>query len=871
MCCVIRVGPLTSNVLISPYLLSSAQTGLRYLQSTLKDVPCVGLTATPAQGDPQKMAALLGLRRNYYLNLSPLYRKNLHLEVTTRSELGELHDEDLRVDDHRALARLLASRPSNTLALIVVPRRTLAENLATALRTGTTITDDSDAITVFRAQHFHSGVQLAERNIRALDFQRGNCEILVTTKGYGEGVDHTVPPISLIVHFAQITSIFDYVQQIGRGGRDGSVCRCIAMLNSKDMRDVAWLTESVTDVDHARHVHDAFHRLQAFVRSSRCRWFEIGQVFVQQAFSGGAEAPYVEHCGHCDNCQIETEEVDVTVEAAAIVLAVSEAKQTAKPTQIAGILIGSNAQGQLSQWRDFESFGLLRSSRMTRKMIEHLLIQLIDQRTLEYASTSGSTKRHDSVAASVTMQTKFLEAPVVRLAPGEKCTLKRPSPTTMVPLKVFRGLGFREKPSPELDASRQPSAASSGDTDNPRSHDPIPSDISTAPQANARPPRAESTDGGTDAVTKEPPKHRPLDPNEYRQEGPVPPDLRVDLEDAEAYRAALQGDGLSNVLFSMQLNVSLSREESPWDVLRTDRLKDEILISRKAVDGAFYAGNGGVLYSKAGLSEYLTFYHADHDLVRWLIKSTTCGDAATTHAKLMSTGKGLRIRWYCAHSPVCTVTKNWASNGWRGGDLVFKESHGRSESSVHTHTRGQSHGAARGVRQASQLSQCDNTALPDQHQLALSNNAPTVTRAQPVRVYMHHNSHLAQSNPTAFGAGIGVMTAGTAKHDAEQARREDRPWLQSNLAALSLKAAKELRGAADASTTSSWQTQLDIAKARTKLLHDYLTTQAINRAREGGTYGARSAVGEAFEPFLTVESPDQLVVIVTDVTWKKVR
>jgi ATP-dependent DNA helicase RecQ len=38
-----------------------------------------------------------------------------------------------------------------------------------------------------------------------------------------------LPNIGLIIHWDAATSLLDYVQQTGRGGRDGSPCLCITL------------------------------------------------------------------------------------------------------------------------------------------------------------------------------------------------------------------------------------------------------------------------------------------------------------------------------------------------------------------------------------------------------------------------------------------------------------------------------------------------------------------------------------------------------------------------------------------------------------------------------------------------------------------
>jgi superfamily II DNA helicase RecQ len=66
----------------------------------------------------------------------------------------------------------------------------------------------------------------------------GTVRVLCCTIAFGLGMD--LPNIGLIIHWDAATSLLDYVQQTGRGGRNGSPCLCITLYdraeNSKRLR-----------------------------------------------------------------------------------------------------------------------------------------------------------------------------------------------------------------------------------------------------------------------------------------------------------------------------------------------------------------------------------------------------------------------------------------------------------------------------------------------------------------------------------------------------------------------------------------------------------------------------------------------------------
>ena len=57
------------------------------------------------------------------------------------------------------------------------------------------------------------------------DFLQGTRKIMIATSAFSMGID--VPDIELVVHFNAPISMTDYIQQIGRAGRDGRKVHCV--------------------------------------------------------------------------------------------------------------------------------------------------------------------------------------------------------------------------------------------------------------------------------------------------------------------------------------------------------------------------------------------------------------------------------------------------------------------------------------------------------------------------------------------------------------------------------------------------------------------------------------------------------------------
>lgn len=83
---------------------------------------------------------------------------------------------------------------------------------------------------------YHAGLNLNERNNVEAWFMGSDSAILTATSAYGMGIDKA--DIRTIIHVDLPRSIESYLQQSGRGGRDGKPARSILFYSIPDARDL---------------------------------------------------------------------------------------------------------------------------------------------------------------------------------------------------------------------------------------------------------------------------------------------------------------------------------------------------------------------------------------------------------------------------------------------------------------------------------------------------------------------------------------------------------------------------------------------------------------------------------------------------------
>ncbi|KAI7826146.1 hypothetical protein BC939DRAFT_475845 [Gamsiella multidivaricata] len=204
------------------------------LKTDLKS-PCVlGLTGTATEGTKDSICAMLDIDRATGVLSGPVIRENLAMTVS------------LETDRETALLHLLQSPRFASMGsiLIYVMKQIQADALAAFLR-----------VRNFSTESYHAGKSSQDRQRIQQRFmnegpQKGviaggtlgsntasgaspsGIRILVATIAFGLGLNKS--NIRSVIHYCMPKSLENYVQEIGRSGRDGEKAYCHMFLNQDD-------------------------------------------------------------------------------------------------------------------------------------------------------------------------------------------------------------------------------------------------------------------------------------------------------------------------------------------------------------------------------------------------------------------------------------------------------------------------------------------------------------------------------------------------------------------------------------------------------------------------------------------------------------
>ena len=172
----------------------------------------LALTATATPGVAADICRQFSIQPQHHIQTS-FARPNLQLRVTPC---------DVATRMQLLLARL-QKHPADAATIIYVTLQKTAEDVAQAI---------NDA--GLRAVHYHAGLKDDEREQIQNRFMSGEVPIVVATIAFGMGIDKS--NIRAVYHFNLSKSIENYVQEIGRAGRDGNPSLCEMFAVGDDIR-----------------------------------------------------------------------------------------------------------------------------------------------------------------------------------------------------------------------------------------------------------------------------------------------------------------------------------------------------------------------------------------------------------------------------------------------------------------------------------------------------------------------------------------------------------------------------------------------------------------------------------------------------------
>ena len=190
------------------------------------------------------------------------------------------------------------------------------------------------------ATFYHAGLDRHDRLQNASLWLTGEIQVMCCTNAFGMGIDKK--NVRFVMHLSQPGSLEDYIQESGRGGRDGETCSCMLFFRFGDrifhMRNIAQTASKVVRENKLELLN---YVSQFCTDDSGCRVQKIAKYFGED--QGNC-------CYVCDVCQsgVVHEMKDFTQEAKNIVNCLASLiaiSPNVKISELAMTYMGSKSKG----------------------------------------------------------------------------------------------------------------------------------------------------------------------------------------------------------------------------------------------------------------------------------------------------------------------------------------------------------------------------------------------------------------------------------------------------------------------------------------------------------------------------------------------
>jgi len=208
---------------------------IRRALAELGDPTILGLTATATPETARDISEALG--RSPRIVHTTVIRPNLRYDVLPVSNAE---------DRMRVLVERIGALDGGA-AIIYARSRRSTEELARLL-----------ASHGFRAEHYHAGLTGEERTRVQDAFVGGRTQAVVATTAFGMGIDKADVRLVCLVNYP--SSLEEYVQMVGRAGRDGAPSDTLLLAGSADAASLRRF--AVGDVPDASELRAVYRRLR---------------------------------------------------------------------------------------------------------------------------------------------------------------------------------------------------------------------------------------------------------------------------------------------------------------------------------------------------------------------------------------------------------------------------------------------------------------------------------------------------------------------------------------------------------------------------------------------------------------------------------
>ena len=265
-------------------------TNINKFRENFPDIPIIAVTATATKTVCNDITKLLHLQNPVIVRTS-FDRPNLTLnikEIPTVSIIKNKKIKEQPISKETVIIDYI-HKYNNDKIIIYTNSRKETEEIACEL----------NKIKKDCCQAYHAGLSKKLRENIQKQFTNGEIKVIISTIAFGMGIDQIV---KCVLIFGSPSSIEEYYQQIGRGGRDGLPCETVLYFDYSKFKIAQFMLKELNKYPALQKAKiNNLDQVKNLVYLKTCRRRYILEYFNEKcAFI---------NCNNCDNCQKPSEKI----------------------------------------------------------------------------------------------------------------------------------------------------------------------------------------------------------------------------------------------------------------------------------------------------------------------------------------------------------------------------------------------------------------------------------------------------------------------------------------------------------------------------------------------------------------------------------
>ena len=272
-------------------------TKIKLFREMFPQIPIIAVTATATNIVCKDIINFLQLVKPTLVKAS-FDRPNLYLKIS------EIPTEEIYEKKPKSIKKTIRSVSKESLVLSYLNKYPTEKIIvyANSRKDCEDIADKLNKLDKDCCCVYHAGISKNEREKVQSEFSSGKFNVIISTIAFGMGVDYI---IRVVIIFGSPSSIEEYYQQIGRGGRDGNFCETILYFEYTNLIIAKHMLRNIRIKFPAlaKAKENNLNKISKMVFNNTCR-----RRFILDYFN----EPFDFYtCDNCDNC-CESKLIDMT-------------------------------------------------------------------------------------------------------------------------------------------------------------------------------------------------------------------------------------------------------------------------------------------------------------------------------------------------------------------------------------------------------------------------------------------------------------------------------------------------------------------------------------------------------------------------------